>query len=192
MRAGDAAARGVLVVALFVGGHAAAEAQTVAFAKIMDAVPAKYFSSATTDVNPGNLNQLVVGFNTGTDPVTLKSNEFRASTLPGDNRTVADTISFTVTAPTGYYVSKVTFTQKGTASTLRGAIQAGTTLWSVAGMPVNVGKYTTNPNIASTVTLDALKRKTVPVSITASLFAAAGGNIALTSANIRVEVARLP
>src|SRR5688500_11122055 len=42
-----------------------AQAQTVSFLNVNDAVPGKYFDSAATVVDPGNSNRLIIGFNTG-------------------------------------------------------------------------------------------------------------------------------
>src|SRR5438045_7941552 len=58
---------------------AGAQAQTVRFKTISDAVPLKYFNAATTAPDPSNPNRLIIGFNTGLDPTTFITNEFLAT-----------------------------------------------------------------------------------------------------------------
>src|SRR5919199_2405163 len=102
---------------LLLAAGAPASAQTATFSAIRDAVPVKYFESATTAPSSTDPNRLVIGLDSGFDFKTFTSNDFTVSALPFSNRTAADTISFLVTAPDGYYVSKITYTQRGVALT---------------------------------------------------------------------------
>jgi hypothetical protein len=59
----------------------------------------------------------------------------------------------------------------------------------VADFPASLGTFTSNPNLTGSVDLTRLKLTSVPVSITVSLFAGPAGNVAITSADVLVEVA---
>jgi hypothetical protein len=161
-----------------------AQAQIVRFKSIRDAVPSKFFDAATTAADPSNPNKLIIGFNTGLDPTTLTTAQFVVSS----NRRVAmDTISFTVTAPAGFYVSRVTFTQRGTGWTCRTCSSAGAATWVVAGHPASLGVFTNNPALSGTADLTTLKLTTVPISITDSLFATTG-SVTITGADVLVHL----
>ena len=95
-----------------------------------------------------------------------------------------DTFSFVVTAPAGFYVASLTYSQQGTASTVRTAQQNGDTQWTVAGFPAVIAEYAGNPTVTGVVDLTPLQPASVPVSITVSLFAGPTGDISLTSASI--------
>lgn len=160
------------------------QAQTVRFKSIRDAVPSKFFNAATTAVDPSNPNKLIIGFNTGLDPTAFTTAQFVASS----SRHVAmDTISFTVTAPAGFYVSRISFTQRGSGWTCRTCSSAGAATWVVAGHPASLGVFTNNPALTGTADLTALKLVTVPVSITDSLFATTG-SVTITGADVLVQL----
>ena len=162
----------------------AAQAQTVRFKSIHDAVPSKFFNAATTAADPSNPNKLVIGFNTGLDPTTFTTAEFVASS---SRRVAMDTISFTVNAPAGFYVAKIIFAQRGSGWTCRTCSSAGAATWVVAGHPASLGVFTNNPTLSGTADLTALKLTTVPVSITDSLFATTG-SVTITGADVVVQL----
>jgi hypothetical protein len=164
-----------------------AHAQIVKFKTIRDAVPGKFFDAATTAPDPANLNRLLIGFNSGFDLTTFVANDFRASALPFSNRMAMDTISLTVKAPAGFYIAKITYTERGTGFTGRTAVSAGGAEWVVAGHPFNMGVFSNNPNVSRTVDLTGSRLTSVPVSITVSLFASTG-SVAVTSADVLVTV----
>src|SRR5258705_8187786 len=178
----------IMVPALLLAGVAGAEAQVAEFSQLRDAAPGKFFDAATSAPSAANANQLTIGFNTGTDPLTFVSNEFRATTLAFGNRMADDTISFVVTAPLGFYVASLTYFQQGTASTSRTAQQNGNSQWTVAGFPAIIGEYAGNPTVIGVVDLTALQPSSVPVSVTVSLFAGPTGDIAITSASVVADI----
>lgn len=175
-----------VIVTLF-SAASEAQAQIVTFKSIRDAVPGKFFDAATTEPDPANLNRLLIGFNTGFNLTTFIANDFRASALPFSNRSAMDTISFTVKAPTGFYIAKITYTERGTGFTGRTAISAGGATWVVAGRPGSLGVFSNNPNLSRIADLTAARMTSVPVSITVSLFASTG-SVAVTSADVVVTV----
>jgi hypothetical protein len=161
-----------------------AQAQIARFKSIRDAVPLKFFDAATTKPDPSNPNKLIIGFNSGLDPTTFTTTQFVASPT---RRVAMDTISFTVNAPVGFYVSSITFTQRGSGFTCRTCSSAGAATWVVAGHPASLGVFTNNPGLTATVDLTALKPVTVPVSITDSLFATTG-SVTITGADVLVQL----
>ena len=178
----------IIVPALLLAGVAGAQAQVAEFSQLRDAAPGKFFDAASSAPSAANANQLNVGLNTGSDPLTFVSNEFRATTQAFGNRMADDTISFVVTAPAGFYVASLTYTQQGVASTARTAQQNGNTQWTVAGFPAVIGEYAGNPTLTGVVDLTALQPSSVPVSITVSLFAGPTGDITLNSASVVANI----
>jgi hypothetical protein len=171
---------------------AAAGAPAATFVQIRDAVPGKFFAPAKTEPDPANPNRLVIGFNDGLDAATFTTRDFSVSTAAFGKRIAADTIRFVVKAPDGYYVSKITYVQRGSASTARTAVQEGTAEWTVAGFPANLGVFTGDPGLTGVADLTSLLRVSVPVSITVSLFAGPTGAISLNGAHVLVQLAPLP
>jgi hypothetical protein len=161
-----------------------AQAQSVKFKSIHDAEPLKFFDAATTKADPLNPNRLIIGFNSGFDPTTFTTAEFVAAAA---RRVAMDTITFNVTAPAGFYVAKITYTQRGTGWTCRTCSSAGAAEWVVAGHPASLGVFSNNPALTATADLTALKLATVPVSITDSLFATTG-SVSITGADVRVKL----
>jgi hypothetical protein len=157
------------------------------FSAISDAVPAKFFDAATSAPDAADPNRLIIGFDMGIDFRTFTGNDFRASAFPFSHRVAMDTISFTIDAPSGFYISKVTYTQRGTGFNGRAAVSGGAATWVVAGVPAALGVFMNNPNLVGTADLSALRTTTVPVSITVSLFASTGA-VAVTSADVLVEL----
>jgi len=187
MKAAKLAASVCAMGAMLLSAGLPAAAQTATYSDIRDAVAAKYFDAATSSVDAADPNRLVIGLDTGLDLDTLKVADFIASPLAFHDRTVADTISFVVTAPKGFIVSKITYTQSGTADTGRTSIQVGTAEWVVAGRPSHLGTFTSTPDLTGTADVSALQLSSVPVSITVSLFASTG-QMALTGADVAVEL----
>ena len=177
-----------IATALLLAGVTGAQAQNVTFSEVRDAAPGRFFDAATSATSAANANQLNFGLSTGNDPVTFVSNEFRASTLAFTNRMAEDTMTFVVTAPAGFYVASLTYTQQGVASTVRTAQQNGNSQWTVAGFPAIIGEYAGNPTLTSVVDLAALQPASVPVSITVSLFAGPTGDITITSASVVAQI----
>jgi hypothetical protein len=175
--------RSILAVLFLIAGAGMAQAQTVTFKSIHDAVPFKFFDAATTVRDPANHNKLVIGLNTGFDPTTFLTAQFVAF----DHRTAMDTISFLVNAPVGYYIAKIVYNQRGAGSTCRTCSSAGAATWVVNGHPANLGVFTNNPTLSGSADVTALKLTSVPVSITDSLFATTG-SVMITGADVTVTV----
>lgn len=174
-----------------------AQAQTVTFSAISDAVPLKFFDPARSTPDVGNPNKLIIGLATGVDPMLFKSREFVASTTAFHYQTASDTISFLVQAPDGFSIAKVTYTQSGSGSVARSGRAGGTATWVVGDVAADLGAFGTNPNISGTVDLTGENRTLVRVSVTTSLFAFApplvgSATIGLTRAEVVVELLPLP
>lgn len=162
----------------------AAHAQVAKFKSIHDAVPLKFFDATSTKPDLSNPNKLVIGLNSGLDPTTFITTAFSAFS---GRRTVMDTISFTVNAPLGFYVAKITYNQRGVGWTCRTCSSAGAATWVVAGHPASLGVFTNNPTLSATADLTTLKMSSVPVSITDSLFAGTG-SVTITGADVVVRL----
>ena len=181
------------VTLMIAGGASAAQGQVVTFRDINDAARAKFYDAATSAPDPLDGNKLVIGFNSGIDPLTWRATEFKASTASFSYGTAMDTISFRIQAPPGFYIAKVTYTQRGTGSIVRTGKAAGGATWVVADRAVDMGTFTTNPARASTVDLTGLNLTLVPVSVTNALFAYAtpslgSATVAITGAEVVVQL----
>jgi hypothetical protein len=182
------AARAAGIALVLLTAASTAQAQVAKFSKIHDAVPAKYFDAALTKPDPSDPNRLIIGFATGVDPVTFGPNDFRAWF---SNRIAMDTISFKVTAPAGFYVATLVYTQHGAVSLSRTLTTAGGATWVVNNSPASLGSFSNNAGLVGTADLTTLKLASVPVSISESLFASVGA-IMITDANVLVILAPLP
>jgi hypothetical protein len=171
-----------LAIALSVA--APAHAQVAKFSGIHDAVPLKFFDSAGTKPSLTNPNKLIIGLDSGLDQTTFTSNQFMAYSY----HHAMDTISFTVTAPTGYYIAKITFTQRGSGAICRTCYSAGAAEWVVAGHPAPLGVFFSDPTLTGTADLTASKPQSVAVSITDSLFATTG-SVMISGAEVAVRLA---
>jgi hypothetical protein len=183
----------VVGTVLVVSAVSAVQAQTVTFLDINDAVATKFFDAATSAPDRLNGNKLIIGFNKGTDAKTWMSRTFTASTAAFYFSAATDTISFRVAAPAGYYVSRITYTQRGAGSIARSGTAAGSANWVVDDTAIDLGQFGTNPTLSRSVDLTGQLRSVVPVSITSSLFTFApvglgSATISLTSADVVVEV----
>ena len=195
----------VSVVALLVAGYAVpASAQNAIniFTEIRDAVPLRYFDSATTAAQPGAPNTLVIGFHE-TDPL-----RFRAALQDGNTiatRLAADTLSVVVTAPSGQYISSITCHVSGRgAVNTPGDARASANL-VVNGQPVDLGSFGGGQfppsgadwSSSQTITFENQALTSVPVSLTAHLYAfavnaLASAEVDLTSATIVVALTPPP
>jgi hypothetical protein len=142
-------------------------------------------------------NTLIIGLNSGFDFQTWKFNDFRASTLAFSHASAMDTIKFTVEAPQGYYIASITYTQRGTGQILRTGKAAGMANWVVGDYAADLGVFGSNPTLSQTMDLTGFRLTRVPVSISNSLFgfstpALGAATVAVTSANVRVELLGLP
>ena len=176
----------VVAAAVTVSGQA-----PVQFTGIDDAVDFRFFDVATSRVQG---NKLIVGFNTGRDPASWLANDFRASTAASSRRWAMDTISVNVKAPSGYYITQMTYVQKGTGSVIGTGKVSGQTTWLVGGFAYDLGSFTTKPTLSKSLDLTRLKLSSVPVSITTTLSAYSttslgSATVAITGAELLVEVA---
>jgi len=160
------------------------------FVTISDAVALNFFEANTSAPDSADPNTLRIGFDTGSDPVTLIARDFRASALPFSHKTAMDTISFTIEAPAGHFISRVIYAQEGNGATGRTDISAGGATWVVAGIPDDLGVFSNDPNLSGSLDLTSLRLASVPVSVTVSLFASTG-TVAVTGASVHVELAPL-
>jgi hypothetical protein len=167
--------------------------QQVTFSQISDAVPAKFFNAATTAPDVQNPNRLIIRMHTGMDWTIWKATDFRASTAAYSYTSAMDTIRFRVKAPAGYYIAKITYTQRGAGTAERTGKVSGGAHWVVGDFAFNLGGFSTTPSLSRTVDLTGRNLTSLPVSITASLFAFAtpqlgSANLALTGAEVHVQL----
>jgi hypothetical protein len=191
----------VCAVALLVASYATpASAQNAIniFSEIRDAVPLRYFDPATTAAQPGAPNTLVIGFHE-TDPV-----RFRAALQDGNTigtRLAADTLSVVVTAPSGHYIASITCHLSGRGAVDTPADARASANLVVNGQPIDLGSFggaqfpSTGAAWSSsqTITFENQALTSVPVSLTAHLFAfavnaLASAEVDLTSATIVVAL----
>ena len=173
-----------------------AYAQRVTFSKITDAVGKKFFNPATTAPDPLNPNRLIIRVHSGMDWTVSKGTEFKASTTAFSYTSAMDTIRFKVTAPAGYYIAKITYTQRGVGTAVRTGKVSGAAHWVVGDVASNIGTFSTTPGLSRTIDLTGRNLTSVPVSITASLFAFAtpqGGaaTLQLIGADVHVQLLKL-
>jgi hypothetical protein len=157
----------------------------------------KFFDAKTTEADPLNPNRLVIGFESGLDFATFKNREFRASTAAFNHTIAMDTIRFKVTAPEGYYLATITYSQRGSGSVVRTGRAAGSANWVVGGYASDLGQFLTNPTLSWTMDLTEKNLTSVPVTITNSLFvfstpALGSANIALLGADVVVTLTPIP
>ena len=173
-----------------------AYAQRVTFSQITDAVGKRFFNPATTAPDPANPNRLIIRMHSGTDWTTSKGTDFRASTAAFSYTSAMDTIRFRVTAPAGYYIAKITYTQRGVGSVVRTGKVSGGSHWVVGDFASSLGTFSTIPGLSQTLDLTGRNLTSLPVSITASLFAYAtptsgGATLQLIGADVNVQLLKL-
>jgi hypothetical protein len=190
-------ARATAITAIVLGGAAAAHGQTATFSHIRDAVPGRFFDAATTAPDTTNPNMLRIGLHSGLDFLTFKYVDFRASSTAFSHTAAMDTISFRVHAPEGFYISKITYTQRGTGSVIRTGRAAGSTNWVVGRIAADLGVFAANPSFTESLDLTGRHITNLPVSITNSLFAFStptlgSATVGLIGAEVVVELLPLP
>jgi hypothetical protein len=196
MRLGNGSGLILGILALLASSVSPAHAQFATYTQFSDAVPGMFFDADTSIPDPSDPNRLVFGFNSGRDPVSWRMRDFRASTAAFYQGTAVDTISVTVQAPAGFYVSAITYTQRGTGSQVRTGKAAGGATWVVGGRALDLDTFGTDPNLSATVDLSDQKRTVVPVSITTALFAYStpslgSASVAITYADLVVQLGLL-
>ena len=107
-----------------------------------------------------------------------------------------DTISFLITAPAGYYIAKISYTQSGTGRTAGTGEAVGGANLVVDGAAVDLGLFNENPTLSHTIDLTDQNNTILPVSITIGLHVFAtpqlgSATIAITSAEVLVELKEL-
>jgi hypothetical protein len=187
----------------------AAHAQTAPTTKkvnfvtpVSDAVPGRFFDRATSRADTRDPNKLIIGLNRGINPTTALSNTFTASTQAFFRTAAMDTIHFNVQAMPGYYLSAITYTQRGICSTARTGAVAGGANWSLDGVAREIGLFASRKceGVASNapyaltgkVLLTDRHRSALSVSITSALFAFStpalgAASINVTSGEVLVE-----
>ena len=170
-----------------------AYAQRVTFSQISDAVGKRFFDPATSAPDPLNPNRLIIRMHTGLDGTVSKATDFRASTAAFSYTSAMDTIRFRVNAPAGYYIAKVTYTQRGVGTTVRTGAVSGGAHWVVGDSAFNLGTFSTTPGLTRTVDLTGRNLTSLPISITASLFAfatpqAGAATLQLIGADVHVQL----
>jgi hypothetical protein len=184
---------GAGLAVLIFSAASTARAQTVTFTEITDAVPGRFFDAAATAPDASNANRLHIGLHTGIDFRTLKYRDFRASSTSFSYGSAGDTISFRVTAPEGYYIARITYTQRGAGSVVRTGRAAGITNLVAGDVAAGIGDFATNPSVSGTIDLTGRGMTSVPVSITNTLFAFStpllgSATVGITSADVFVEL----
>lgn len=176
---------------------APASAQPASFTAVRDSVPARYFDAANTRPESTEPNTLVIGLDAA---VPFRASAEVANTA--GTRLASDTLSVVVTAPAGYYVSSVTCHVSGRGAVNTPADARAAANCVINGQPEDMGSVggakfpSTGADwslSSTTATLTDLALTSVPVSLTAQLFAfaapaLASAEIDLTSATIVVTV----
>jgi hypothetical protein len=108
-----------------------------------------------------------------------------------------DTINLSIRAPFGFYISRVTYSQRGIGTVARIGFAGGAGNWMIAGVPANLGTFGTNPTLSRTVDLSARRLTTVTMAVTINLSAYAAATsgaatLALTGADVTVQLLPLP
>lgn len=108
------------------------------------------------------------------------------ASAPNGSAILMDTFAFEVTAPDGYYISRLTFTQSGSTSGSRGGRGFYGTNWTIDKAPFGVG---------GTVDISLQRKTSVPVSITTYLAAfgiqVVSGSASASNPQVRVDLAPL-
>jgi hypothetical protein len=181
------------VAAIFSALASPAYAQRATFSQISDAVGKRFFNPATTAPDPLNPNRLIIRMHSGMDWTVSKGTEFKASTAAFSYTSAMDTIRFRVKAPAGYYIAKITYTQRGAGTTVRTGAVSGGAHWVVGDFAFSLGSFSITPGLSRTVDLTGRNLTSLPVSITASLFAyatplAGAATLQLIGADVLVQL----
>lgn len=185
------------VCAMILSAVGTAQGQVVTFSQITDAVPARFFNVATTAADPTNPNRLVIGFHSGMDWTVWKATDFRASSAAYSYTTAMDTLNVRIEAPDGFYISKITYNQRGGGSVVRIGFIGGAGTLVVNGQGTNLGTFATAATLSRSVNLTGRNLTTVAVSVSVNLSAFAtaslgAATLSLTGADLLVELLPLP
>lgn len=182
----------ILLASLLFGLSGLAQAADVTFSNISDGnnSPA-YFDPATTVPDAGDGNILNIGIN-----------NFEANGASGATTSAVDTLSMIITAPDGYYITSVTYSEAGEVETTNGVATASGSIVA-DGKPSNFLTQVAAPGTAlggwsitaGPVAID--NKESIAVSITNSLFAFAFtpldiARIEKTEASLSVQIAPVP
>lgn len=150
------------------------------FSQITDAAPGVCYDAATTapDLADPNQPKLVIGVHSGISPTTWMNTACIASTSSFYSKEVMDSIAARVTAPDGYYISRITFSQ--TAVKVAGRIGQvfGGAQWvvdgvalpaSLTGASVDLTGCQTEASVSFSVFLGAKVSSTLAGNATASV-----------------------
>jgi len=162
-----------------------ANAATVTFSNLADGNGApSFFDIGTTTISG---NQITIGIN-----------NFKADGASQVTVSALDTFSFTVTAPTGFKITKITYTESGKGETTNG-FAAATGSITADGTPKNFLTQLFIPNTSEsdwsiTGSVNIADKDSIAVSIVNSLFAAAFlptdlAYVEKTGASISVDIA---
>jgi len=177
----------LIAIGLFIGIAGAAQAATVTFSTILDGngIPA-LFDPSTTIPDPSDGNTLIIGLL-----------DFTAN---GETISAVDTLSLMISAPAGYFITSLSYTEEGIGNAVTGiAVATGSIV--VNNFPVNFPTQVFSPgasggwSISPTLPDSIFNNETsVMVSITNSLFAhgATADEIAKTFASLTVGLTPVP
>lgn len=188
---------GLLAAAALFGVTAltGAQAANVTFSDINDAVnappaPNELFDASATAPDGGDANKLVIALD-----------NFKADGANANTISALDTISFMITAPLNYVITKVTYEESGSRTmTGTGGVTVASGNWVVGGDASDLGLHVFTSGSGNWA-LDSFFEFSVgdnvtelPVSITNSLLAFGGTSsiIEKTAASVAVELAFVP
>ena len=165
-----------------------AQAATVSFTNLADGNGAAlYFDVGTTSASGNTLN--------------IGLSNFTANGQSQLSLSALDTLSFLVTAPTGFHITSISYTESGTGATTNGFALATGSL-TADGIPKNFLTQMFTPNTGASSwsisgSIDIANKDAIAVSIVNSLFAVAFTSldtafISKTGASISVEIAPVP
>lgn len=166
-----------MVLSLF--GVLAAAAQTATFSNITDALPGRCYDSVNTRPDPVDGNKLVIAIHSGISPQTWQNTACIASDAGFSPIQTSDTISFLVTAPEGFRINRISFTQAGTTYGSRGGMGFRSAMWVVGGVAATVPLITGGWSAAMVSADNSNTESWVSIS---TFLAAAGGSVRSGSA----------
>lgn len=164
------------ICALAMAGRA--DAQSVTFSAIDDAAAGVCYDPATSAPDPTDPNRLLIGVHSGVSSTSWTNTACVASTAAFHARQMSDTIAVRIEAPAGFYISRVTFAQVGSAQSSRvGQVFAGAQ-WVVDGdaMPAAL--------TGASVDLTSQLKTVVAVSFSVFLGAKINGTSGSASASV--------
>ena len=184
----------VLGTALLLFTASGAIAATVTFSNITDGDLSPLLFDVANTVPTGDGNTLDIGLN-----------NFKADGGGLASLSALDTLSFKITAPEGYYITKVSYYEEGQGQTNLG-VSIATGSITAAGIPQNLGVHIYNSAMVGPVPWSLGpgdipipgQQQSIDVSLVNSLFATTipgGADIAWiekTKATVAVELAQVP